>query len=175
MADINVNVNSMDLLATVINPTIITQINIVANPVDLLSTVINPTITTANISVNPVNLLATVINPTIITEAIIICSTIDNSLTCLTPTSYGLSLVKVSFVGVRKNKSSYLLVDFTAKVSTTSEYSGKYKILEYMWYFDYGRDTNTYEVSTTPTITHKYIGYVGKTFNVKCSVILKLI
>jgi DNA-binding transcriptional ArsR family regulator len=127
--------------------------------------------------VNNVDLISTVINPTIITEinTIVTVSTINNFLHFSSPQVYGLSNIKVNFAGVSQNKSSYSLVNFVAKVTTTSEYSGKYKIIEYRWYFDYGRDMNTYEVSTSPKITHKYKGYAGKTFKVKCSVIVRLV
>jgi len=133
----------------------------------------------ANIYVIPINITGNIVNPNIIIidtiNTIVYPDVVNAFLTVNQPQVYSFANIAVDFVGIPRTGSSPLMIDFVATVRATGSYSGKYKVLEYRWYFDYGRDTNTYESSTSPNITHTFTGYVGETYDIKTCAIIQLL
>lgn len=78
--------------------------------------------------------------------------------------------VTVDFIGTPRVGSSPLVVDFTATVVLAGTASGNVSVAEYYWYFDVDNKPTEYVVSTVPTITHVYTGYINQKFSVKLSV-----
>lgn len=81
--------------------------------------------------------------------------------------------ILVDFVGTPRVGSSPLIVDFTAMVVIAGGASTTVSIAEYHWYFDTINNPTVYEISTGPTITHVYSGYLGQKFSVKLCVKLR--
>jgi len=111
-----------------------------------------------------------------ITDPVSVTITAPISTIWITPlgsTVFTTSDIKIDFVGVPRIGTSPLVVDFTATVTFGGAYFNKYKVKEYIWYFDYGNYPTVTETTTSPTITHIYNGYSGQKFDVRCCVTIE--
>ena len=91
-----------------------------------------------------------------------------------TPSIINVNDMKITIVGVPRNGSSPLIVDFTATVTFGGDANGKYKVTKYYWYFDADNSPTVFSTTIINTIAHTYTGYRGQQFSVMVKVDIAL-
>jgi len=84
----------------------------------------------------------------------------------LNVSTINISNILVDFIGIPQVGSSPLTVDFEAMVYIEGIRNHS-QVSAYDWYFDFDNNSEIYERTTLPKITHIFTGYYGKQYSIK--------
>ncbi len=92
---------------------------------------------------------------------------------CWTPTVNAQKDIEVIVKATKIVGSAPLVVYFTAEVKFSNNFQDYFEVYEYHWFFDYVNSPSVYEITSSNTASHVYVGYRGQTFSVRCEAKIK--
>lgn len=130
----------------------------------------NPNVLT---NMNVVDTSISSLDPTITGDSLSLLNLHKINLNALDPRIYAFKDITVDFTTNLVKGVSPLYVKYTAIVTFGGSTSGRFKIKEYRWYFDYDNHPTEYVTSTIPVIYHMHTGVKGTKHSVKLDVIIE--